>query len=305
MSAYGRIVGDLLDDLLATLGPDYAIERELKRQFGFLPVEPIEVRHIAVPMRTFVVRSVSFGWRAFVRVLTHWRPELLWLREFKNEIDRYAHLRHENILSIDAVGAERGNIFYTMRYVDGKPLSERLARGRRLPIPDVVRITHDVAAALSYSHSHKAVHRALASASIFVDAGSGHAFVTDFGVTAGYMLADGGTRADVLSIFGEWPRGERWYKGIVDPDVDRQSDLHSLGVIAYRMLSASYPTRAHPPVRFGREPIAPLPSIVQPALRELVMALLEERVEDRPQSADEVLDALDALSSVDANRGER
>jgi serine/threonine-protein kinase len=304
-----RIDDDLPDRILAILGAEYAIERELERPATLNPFDPTEMR-FAVPTRTFVVRNVPFGWRAFIRVLVA-QSRRLSIREFKSVIEQYAHLRHPNILPIEAVGEDRGDIYYTMSFVDGDALSTRLAHDGKLPLPEAVRVLRDVAAALSYAHARGAVHRSLASVSIIVDAVSGRALVADFGAVVGYVLADGGSHEYSLVAFGEWPLWERPYKCVEDSSVDLQTDLHSLGVIAYRMLSASYPTRAYPPpgwnpeyvvsVAFIRGPIAPLPSSVPDALRELVMALLEERVEDRPQSADEVLAALDALSLADAS----
>jgi serine/threonine-protein kinase len=89
-------------------------------------------------------------------------PELthtLGPERFQREIETVARLQHPHILTVHDSGATAGQLWFTMPYVEGESLRDRLSRERQLPVDDALRITIDAARALDYAHQHGVVHR--------------------------------------------------------------------------------------------------------------------------------------------------
>src|SRR5206468_10794588 len=126
--------------------------------------------------------------RVVVKVL---RPELahaLGPERFLREIKMAAHLTHPHILALFDSGIAHGLLFYTMPYVAGETLRQRLIRERRLPVAEAVVIARDVADALAYAHTQNIVHRDIKPENILLEAG--HPVVSDFGIARAISVAD-------------------------------------------------------------------------------------------------------------------
>jgi len=100
---------------------------------------------------------------------------------FQREIRFAARLQHPHILSVYDSGEAVGSLWFTMPFVEGESLRERLRREPRLPIEDAVRIAHEVARALDYAHSHGLVHRDIKPENILLTR-QGDSLVADFGI---------------------------------------------------------------------------------------------------------------------------
>jgi serine/threonine-protein kinase len=125
-----------------------------------------------------------------------------------------------------------------MPYVEGESLYDRLQRERRLSLEDALQITHDVAAALGYAHSHGVLHRDVKPENILL--AGGHALVADFGLARAIGVANYRKLTETGVIVGtlyymspEQLREER--------DLDQRTDIYSLGCILYEMLTGAPP----------------------------------------------------------------
>src|SRR5438477_198190 len=155
---------DLLVRVKAALVERYAVERELG-QVGMALV--------------FLARDLKHRRAVAIKVL---RPELaiaVGAERFLGEIETVAALAHPHILPLYDSGEAAGFLYYVMPYVEGESLRERLTREKQLPLEDALRITGEVATALSYAHSRGVVHRDIKPENILLEAGQ--AVVSDFG----------------------------------------------------------------------------------------------------------------------------
>ncbi|HMA39053.1 MAG TPA: protein kinase [Gemmatimonadales bacterium] len=169
------------------------------------------------------------------------RPELaaaLGPERFLREVRITARLNHPHILALLDSGEARGLLYYTMPYVDGESLRDRLNREKQLPLDDALQIAREVADALSYAHSHDVVHRDIKPENILLE--SKHAVVADFGI-ARAITAAGGDRLTETGIAMGTPAYMSPEQAAGSTDLDGRSDLYSLGCVLYEMLAGRPP----------------------------------------------------------------
>src|SRR5688572_19011127 len=288
--------------LAAALAERYTIERELGRG-GMATV--------------YLARDLRHRRPVALKVLHPYLGVLLGHRRFRQEIETAANLSHPHILPLFDSGEAEGLIYYTMPYVAGETLRARLLRDGALPIPAAVSVVRDVAKALAYAHKHGVVHRDIKPANILID--DGHALVADFGIARAVHQAQERQApepledpehpaAETLTQTGNSP-GTPGYMAPEqtrgDADIDHRADLYALGVVAYEALAGAHPFGARTPdelVAAHRseipQPLAARRPDVPAALAALVMKALEKAPADRPQSANDILHALDALGTI-------
>jgi serine/threonine-protein kinase len=287
------VVHDTRRGLQAALAGRYTIERELGRG-GMATV--------------WLARDVKHGRPVALKVL---HPELaatLGPERFLREIQLTAQLQHPHILPVYDSGDAAGQLWYTMPYVEGESLRERLQlqREKQLPLDDTLRIVRELAEALAYAHAHGVIHRDIKPENILLSAGQ--ALVADFGIAR----AVGGATLERLTETGlvvGTPAYMSPEQASGDPSLDQRADLYALGVVAYEMLTGRPPfgarsrqavVAAHlveaPEPLANRRPDAPA------ALARLVMRLLAKAPGDRPQSAEEVVQEL-VRATADSVRG--
>jgi Tol biopolymer transport system component len=159
---------------------------------------------------------------------------------FLREIKLTANLRHPHILPLFDSGEAQGLLWYTMPYVEGESLRKRLTREKRLPLQDALRITVDVLAALTHAHQHGIVHRDIKPENILLE--GGEAVLADFGI-AQAVTAAGTERLTGMGLALGTPAYMSPEQG-AGGEIDRRSDLYSLGCVLYEMLGGEPPFRA-------------------------------------------------------------
>lgn len=219
---------------------------------------------------------------------------------FLREARTAAALSHPNIVPIYSAAERDAVVYFTMGFVDGESVAERLHRHGPLAVPSALAITRQLAMALDAAHAQGVVHRDIKAENVLLD-GSGRALVTDFGIArlseAQPLTATGTVLGTVQYMSPEQVTGEA---------LDGRSDLYALGVLLFHMLTGRFPFErpsasavlvAHvnsaPPRLHEFLPDAP------DALDALVAALLEKRAGDRVPSARVLLERLAVFGAPD------
>ncbi len=172
------------EQLAAALADRYTIERE----FGSGGMATV-----------YLAQDLKHGRKVAIKVL---RPELaatLGVDRFVREIDIAAKLTHPHILPLFDSGEAEGFLFYVMPYVEGESLRERLTRDGKLSVQETIRLTDQIAAALTYAHERGVIHRDIKPENILL-AGD-QAIVADFGIARAGAVA-------VLALGGWWMTGQ-------------------------------------------------------------------------------------------------
>lgn len=255
--------------------------------------------------RVFVANENRLGRRVAVKVLT---PELaagVSATRFEREIKLAASLQQANIVPLLAAGDVEGLPYYTMPFVDGSSLRERLATKGAMSVSQSVSVLRDVARALAYAHEHGVVHRDIKPDNVLLSGDA--AVVTDFGIakalSASRTEARGGTLTQLGTSIGT-PAYMAPEQAAGDPAADHRADLYAFGCVAYEMLTGASPFGDRQPhhlfAAHMTEKPAPLTQMrpdVPPNLAALIMRCLEKDPARRAQSAREILDALDTVTT--------
>jgi tetratricopeptide (TPR) repeat protein/tRNA A-37 threonylcarbamoyl transferase component Bud32 len=283
-------VSDLQAQLQATLSGAYTLERELGG--GGMA-------------RVFVADEVRLGRKVVVKVLS---PELaagISGERFEREIRTAASLQQANIVPVLATGETNGLPYYTMPFVEGESLRHRLGKQPPLTTSDVLRVLGDVARALQYAHEHGIVHRDIKPDNVLLSGGT--AVVTDFGIAKALSDSRTGPGAATLTQLGTsigTPAYMAPEQAAGDPNIDHRADIYAFGCMAYELLAGRPPFHGRTPARIlgahmgeAPKPIAELRPDTPAALSDLVMRCLAKDVDARPQSAAEVIAALNGVTS--------
>ena len=276
---------DLRDQLQHTLGDNYTIERELGG--GGMSL-------------VFVAEEISLGRKVVVKVLI---PELaasVNVERFRREIQLAAKLQHPHIVPVLTAGVSEGLPFYTMPFIEGESLRAKLARSGELPVQEAAKILRDVLSALSYAHERGVVHRDIKPDNVLLTAN--HAVVTDFGLAKALSASTNpGSSLTSVGVTLGTPAYMSPEQAAADPGTDYRTDIYSVGAMAYEMLTGQLVFSARSPQAMLAAQAIEKPEAVDkkrpsvpPALSSLIMRALEKRPADRPQSAAEMLGALEA-----------
>ena len=282
----------LSNDLQRSLGAAYSLTRELGGG---------GMSHV------FLAKDAQFDRDVVVKVLPPDAAAALSVDRFRREIALAAKLQHPHIVPLLGAGETAGGLpYYTMPFVEGESLRQRLVREGELPIAESVGILREVTRALGYAHEHGVVHRDIKPDNVMLSGGS--AMVTDFGVAKALKAATdtgGGGRGNTITQLG-MSLGTPAYmspeQAAGDPNVDQRTDIYALGCMAYEMLTGHPPfTARNAPAMIAAQVSEKPEDILRrrpnlpPALAILVMQCLEKRPADRPHDARDVLRTLDGI----------
>jgi serine/threonine-protein kinase len=179
--------------------------------------------------------------RVAIKVLP---PELAFQSDirarFTREAQTAARLSHPHIVPIHTVGEGEGLVYFVMGYVDGESVAGRIKRRGKLPVEEARRIMAETADALGAAHTFGVIHRDIKPDNILLEGTRGRVMVTDFGIAKALSQASGATLTGAGVAIGtpsfmspEQAAGER--------EIDGRSDIYSLGVVAYQMLTGDLP----------------------------------------------------------------
>jgi len=157
---------------------------------------------------------------------------------FQREIRLAARLQHPHILTVLDSGENAGRLWFTMPYVEGESLRDRLLRDRQLPVTDAVRIATQAAQALRYAHQHGVIHRDIKPENLLLTE-DGNTLVADFGIAR--SLSPGGSRLTETGLTLGTPAYMSPEQASGESDVSALSDIYSLGIVLYEMLAGEPP----------------------------------------------------------------
>jgi tetratricopeptide (TPR) repeat protein len=233
------------------------------------------------------------------------RPELaatLGPERFLLEIRTAARLRHPHILPVHDSGEAAGRLWYTMPYVEGESLRERIAREGQLPLDQVERIATQVLSALGYAHTHGVIHRDIKPENILLE--GDQAVVADFGV-ARAISAAGEDRLTETGLALGTPAYMSPEQAAATRDLDGRSDLYAVGCVLYEMLAGQPPfvgtTAQQLLARHAMDPVPPLRTVratVPDSVERSVMRALAKVPADRFPTAARFAEALAAPPSA-------
>ena len=210
------------------------------------------------------------------------------IERFRREAKNAAGLSHPNIVSIYDRGEAEGTYYIAMEYLSGRSLKELIVSRGPTPVRIAIDYTRQILAAIGYAHRHGIVHRDIKPHNVVVDS-DGRLKVTDFGIArsgASQMTEVGSIIGTAQYLSPEQAKGA---------PVDQRSDLYSVGIVLYEMLTGKVPFTGDTPLEIAMKHLSEVPvppSEVRPELPEnldlVVLRALAKDSDDRYQTAEEM-----------------
>lgn len=225
------------------------------------------------------------------------------LERFRREARAVAQLNHPHVVGVIDAGEDEGRPYIVFEYVEGETLKERIRRGGRLPIPEAVAYAIEIARALGAAHARHIVHRDVKPQNVLIDE-EGSCKVTDFGIARTLdeegLTADGRVLGTTDYVSPEQALGH---------PVTGQSDLYSLGVLLYEMLTGQVPFRGESQVAVAMKHVRDtLPDVqakrpeVSAALAAVIDRATAKRVQDRYANDAELIADLEDVLAIETTR---
>jgi len=263
------------DVLQSALTDRYRIERELGR--GGMAV-------------VYLARDLKHDRPVALKVLHPALAATLGPDRFQREIHTAARLQHPHILTVldsGAVGEPGGQerLWFTMPYVEGESLRDRLRRERQLPVEDALRIAREAAQALQYAHEHDVVHRDVKPENLLLTR-DGNTLVADFGVARGLGAATDEKLTETGLAVGT-PAYMSPEQAAGDRNLDARTDIYSLAAVLYEALAGEPPyTGATTQAMLVKRLTEPAPSVraVRPSVPDAIDGVIRKAL--APVAAD-------------------
>jgi beta-lactam-binding protein with PASTA domain/predicted Ser/Thr protein kinase len=245
----------------------------------------------------YLAEDQELGRRVAIKILNdrHANDDQF-VERFRREAKNAAALSHPNIVSIYDRGEAEGSYYIAMEYLDGRSLKELIISRGPAPLNVAIEYARQILSALRFAHRHGIVHRDIKPHNVLVDA-EGRVKVTDFGIAragTSQMTEAGSIVGTAQYLSPEQARGT---------GVDQRSDLYSLGIVLYELVTGTLPFNGDTPVEIAMKHLSQnpeLPSTLRPELpRELdlvVTRALAKDPDERYQSAEEMDADLERLA---------
>ena len=223
-------------------------------------------------------------------LLPQYADDPAFVERFRREATSAAKLNHKNVVAVFDWGSHEDTFYMAMEYIDGQSLADLLVASKQLPVETALAITSEAAAGLGFAHTNGMVHRDVKPGNIMLTE-TGEVKVADFGIAraldGGESLTQTGNVMGTAAYFSpEQARGET---------VDRRSDLYSLGVVLFEMVTGQRPFSGSSPVSVAYKHVGeapPLPTTIDtslpPVLDAVLTNLLAKDPADRYDNADEL-----------------
>jgi len=229
-------------------------------------------------------------------------------REFVERFTREAKtmiaLQHPHIVRIYDAGIYENKYFIVMDYIRGRTIKELISdnKGKLLDVDRVIDIVMQVADALSYAHKHNIIHRDVKPSNILYDESKQSAYITDFGIAK----AVSGTKLTQTGVSLGTPEYMSPEQFSETSDVDQRTDIYSLGIVFYEMLTGDIPFKGDTPLGVAYKHVHTYPTrprIKNPKisvyLEKVILKMLAKDPNDRYQSMDELIRDLKLFKDKD------
>jgi len=253
--------------------------------------------------RVFVATDKSLGRKVVIKFLS---PELtagVNRDRFRREIQVAAQLQHPHIVTLLSAGEDGEIVYYTMPFIEGESLKSALEKNGQLTVRDVVRVLYDVVDALAYAHARGVVHRDIKPANILRS--GNHSLVTDFGVAKALNAAMPSAAMTSTGMAIGTPAYMAPEQLAGDPAADHRIDIYAVGLLAYELLTGQSPFAALSPqavmaalLTVDPKPVNEIRKDVPRRLSLIIMQCLQKDPENRPPTADALLNALDTVATA-------
>jgi TolB-like protein/Tfp pilus assembly protein PilF len=220
------------------------------------------------------------------------------IERFSSEIRLSRDITHKNVCRMHDMNEEEGTQYITMEYVSGEDLKSFIKRVGQLPAGKVISITEQICDGLSEAHRLGVIHRDLKPQNIMIDK-EGNAKIMDFGI-ARSLKAEGITREGAIIGTPEYMSPEQ----VEGKEADQRSDIYSLGIIMYEMVTGQVPFQGDTPFSIAmkhktEDPLHPKKFNIQTPddITSVILKCMEKEKEDRYQKAEEILTELRSIET--------
>lgn len=204
---------------------------QLDRELGHGAMGRVYLAHQLETSRVVVIKTLSLAQEFDGEALREAR------RRFLREAEAASRLQHPGIVRIHGSGEERGLAYLVMDWLRGHNLTQHIQSGTLLPLPEVLEIVARVAEALAHAHTQGVIHRDIKPSNVMIDPIRGDVTITDFGIA---RIIDGrSTRTGMMLGSPLYMSPEQ----LMGRSVDGRSDLYSLGVLLFELLTGELPSR--------------------------------------------------------------
>jgi eukaryotic-like serine/threonine-protein kinase len=201
------------------------------------------------------------------------------IERFRREARAVAQLSHPNVVAVIDAGEDGGHPYIVFEYVEGETLKQRIDRMNRLPVDEAAAYAIEIGRGLAAAHARMLVHRDVKPQNVLIDA-EGRAKVTDFGIALS-LESDGLTKTGRVLGTTDYVSPEQ----AMGHDVDARSDIYSLGILLYEMLTGHPPFQAETLVGVAMKHVnEPMPDVqaARPQVSAALSSVVERATEKDP-----------------------